>query len=94
MVMDGHVNKEERLSLWNSTHRRIIFATPQAFKNDVFKGRKLHLCPAPLPAALPCMQQPLTATSVHEREPRKDQEHFCAFAGGGRTLHIEKLLWN
>ena len=45
VVMDGHVNKEERLGLWNSSHRRIIFATPQAFKNDVFKGQSLHLCP-------------------------------------------------
>ena len=47
MVMDGHVNKEERLGLWNSSHRRIIFATPQAFKNDVFKGQSLHFPPAP-----------------------------------------------
>ena len=46
VVMDGHVNKEERLKIWNSSHRRIIFATPQVFKNDVFKGQLLRLLPA------------------------------------------------
>ena len=55
VVMDGHVNKEERLSLWNSLHRRIIFATPQAFKNDVFKGQSLHLCPVTSPSLVSCL---------------------------------------
>lgn len=38
IVLDGSVSKEERVNHWTSEHRRIIFATPQAFKNDVFKG--------------------------------------------------------
>ena len=38
IVLDGSVSKEGRMSHWTSEHRRIIFATPQAFKNDVFKG--------------------------------------------------------
>ena len=38
IVLDGSVSKDERVNHWTSEHRRIIFATPQAFKNDVFKG--------------------------------------------------------
>ena len=81
--MDGHVNKEERLSLWNSLHRRIIFATPQAFKNDVFKGQALHLCPLTspsLPAAMPQMPQPLTITPAlgdSSRNPQNFSVHLC-----------------
>lgn len=38
IVLDGAVHKDSRSTLWSSQHRRIIFATPQTFKNDVFKG--------------------------------------------------------
>lgn len=38
IVLDGSVSKDERINHWTSAHKRIIFATPQAFKNDVFKG--------------------------------------------------------
>ena len=41
IVLDGSVNKDERMNHWTSQHKRIIFATPQAFKNDVFKGDTL-----------------------------------------------------
>ena len=37
-MLDGGVNKEERMKQWHCAHRRIFFATPQAFKNDVFTG--------------------------------------------------------
>jgi len=30
---------EERKKAWDSVHKRIIFATPQTFKNDVCKGK-------------------------------------------------------
>ena len=41
IVLDGSVSKDGRMSHWTSEHKRIIFATPQAFKNDVFKGRMI-----------------------------------------------------
>lgn len=40
VVLDGSVGKDDRITHWTSAHRRIIFATPQAFKNDVFKGEQ------------------------------------------------------
>ena len=42
IVLDGSVSKDERINHWTSAHKRIIFATPQAFKNDVFKGQPSH----------------------------------------------------
>ena len=39
IVLDGSVSKDGRMNHWTSEHKRIIFATPQAFKNDVFKGK-------------------------------------------------------
>lgn len=45
IVLDGSVSKDGRMSHWTSEHKRIIFATPQAFKNDVFKGRMVGLMP-------------------------------------------------
>ena len=51
VVLDGSVSKDGRMNHWTSEHKRIIFATPQAFKNDVFKGKTItcaspqrHLC--------------------------------------------------
>ena len=41
IVLDGSVSKDGRMNHWTSAHKRIIFATPQAFKNDVFKGKPL-----------------------------------------------------
>jgi ERCC4-related helicase len=38
IVLDGGVNRENRVIQWESPHRRIIFATPQTFKNDVCTG--------------------------------------------------------
>ena len=62
VVMDGHVSKEDRLKIWNSSHRRIIFATPQAFKNDVFKGQSLHLPPAASSSLASCLATHAAAT--------------------------------
>ena len=42
IVLDGSVSKDERINHWTSAHKRIIFATPQAFKNDVYKGQPSH----------------------------------------------------
>ncbi|EIE24101.1 P-loop containing nucleoside triphosphate hydrolase protein, partial [Coccomyxa subellipsoidea C-169] len=41
IVLDGGVNRENRIVQWDSPHKRIIFATPQTFKNDVCTG----VCP-------------------------------------------------
>ncbi|BDA46215.1 probable ATP-dependent DNA helicase MPH1 at N-terminal half [Coccomyxa sp. Obi] len=41
IVLDGGVNRENRIVQWESPHKRIIFATPQTFKNDVCTG----VCP-------------------------------------------------
>ncbi len=41
IVLDGSVSKDGRMNHWTSEHKRIIFATPQAFKNDVFKGKTI-----------------------------------------------------
>lgn len=38
IVLDGGVNRENRVIQWESPHKRIIFATPQTFKNDVCTG--------------------------------------------------------
>jgi ERCC4-related helicase len=38
VVLDGGVHKDSRITLWNSAHKRIFFATPQTLKNDIFKG--------------------------------------------------------
>ena len=40
VVLDGGVNKAGRVGQWASPHRRIFFATPQTFKNDVFTGAR------------------------------------------------------
>ena len=39
-MLNGGVNKEGRVRQWASPHRRIFFATPQTFKNDVFTGAR------------------------------------------------------
>lgn len=49
VVLDGGVNRENRVVQWNSPHKRLIFATPQTFKNDVCTGVQkvpipLHAC--------------------------------------------------
>ena len=44
MVLDGGVDPQERRAAWHSAHRRILFATPQAFKNDVCRGAATDLC--------------------------------------------------
>ena len=83
VVMDGHVSKEERLALWNSSHRRIIFATPQAFKNDVSKGQLLHLSPhssSLRPGTLPSTLRPLTRISARARKLMLDSEIICALS--------------
>ena len=37
--MTGNTKAEERAQLWSQTHKRIFFATPQTFRNDVVRGR-------------------------------------------------------
>lgn len=50
IVLDGGVNRENRVVQWESPHKRIIFATPQTFKNDVCTGLRkypyvcMHAC--------------------------------------------------
>lgn len=40
------MNRENRIVQWDSPHKRIIFATPQTFKNDVCTGvcKCIHSC--------------------------------------------------
>ena len=36
--MTGNTKAEDRAQLWSQSHKRIFFATPQTFRNDIVKG--------------------------------------------------------
>lgn len=42
--MTGTVAKADRAEAWTTPHKRIFFATPQAFKNDAAKGTMSVTC--------------------------------------------------
>ena len=38
MELTGTTKQEERQDVWNRAHIKMVFMTPQTFKNDVFVG--------------------------------------------------------
>jgi hypothetical protein len=72
LVLDGSVPLEERRTQWHSAHRRIVFATPQAFKNDVCKGK------SPRTPSSFCHAQPQRCLHLQEMtcRPRPHQSHI------------------
>ncbi len=42
--MTGNTKVEERAAFWCQPHKRIFFATPQTFRNDIVRGEHQSSC--------------------------------------------------